>query len=197
MWGIISLKIFVADATKGGVRGSKSQMFSKSFISWVAAIASLAAILAFCGLEAPAQSTAQPATSLVDEVYLAKDDGHGKAGEQVTEFTQSDIPIHCVVLLESAGKATVKMTFVAVAVPGVKPDTKVVSASYTTGENQDRVNFTGRPDGKWTPGRYRVDIFVDGKQGKQLEFNIKQGPPALRSITTFVPPSTPKPQTEQ
>lgn len=109
----------------------------------------------------------------VEEVYLAKDNGEGKAGEQVTEFRTNDIPIHCVVLLDSAVKSTVKMNFVAVSVSGVKPDTKVVTASYTTRDGQNRVNFTGRPDGKWTPGKYRVDIFVDGKIVKNLEFDIR------------------------
>jgi len=109
----------------------------------------------------------------VEEAYLAKDDGQGKPGEQVTEFRTTDIPIHCVILLESRAVATVKMNFVAVSVGGVKEDTKVVTASYTTKEGQNRVNFTGRPDGRWTPGKYRVDIFVDGKITTTLEFNIR------------------------
>ena len=111
----------------------------------------------------------------VEEVYLAKDNGAGKAGEQVAVFGTSDIPIHCVVLLDGVAKVTVKMNFVAVSVAGVKPETKVVTASYTTKENQNRVYFTGKPDGKWTPGKYRVDIFLDGKPAKNIEFEIKGG----------------------
>lgn len=109
----------------------------------------------------------------VEEVYLAKDDGSGKAGEQVTEFRTNDIPIYCVVLLEADASAVVKMNFVAVNVAGVKPETKVVTASYTTKDGQNRVNFTGRPDGNWTPGKYRVDLFLDGKKAKGVEFEIK------------------------
>ena len=112
-------------------------------------------------------------SSGVEEVYLAKDDGEGKAGDQVSAFSTTDIPIYCVVLLESSKATVVKMNFVAVSVSGVKADTKVVTASYTTKESQNRVNFTGRPDGKWTPGKYRVDIFLDGKLAKNLEFAIK------------------------
>ncbi len=114
-----------------------------------------------------------PATPTVEEVYLAKDDGEGHAGEQVTEFSTTDIPIYCVVLLETNGKAVVKMNFVAVKVAGVRPETKVVTASYTTKHGQNRVNFTGRPEGKWVPGKYRVDLFVDGKMAKNVEFEIK------------------------
>ena len=107
----------------------------------------------------------------IEEVYLAKDNGEGKAGEQVTEFTTTDIPIYCVVLLESNAKTVVKMNFVAVSVSGVKPETKVVTASYTTKDGQNRVNFSGRPDGKWTPGKYRVWLTSE---------NLRQDRPGVR-----------------
>lgn len=110
---------------------------------------------------------------VIEEAYLAKDDGEGRAGEQVTEFRTTDMPIYCVVLLDSPVKAVVKMNFVAVSVAGMRPETKVVTASYTTKEGQNRVNFTGRPDGKWPPGKYRVDLFVDGKIAKNVEFEIR------------------------
>jgi hypothetical protein len=190
------IQIFADDATKSAVSGSKSQMLSKGVISLAAAAGSISAILVFCGVAAFAQTGQTSASSVINEVYLAKDDGSGKAGEQVTEFSTGDIPIHCVVLLEAAGAVTVKMNFVAVAVAGVKPDTKVVSASYTTSEKQDRVNFTGRPEGKWIPGRYRVDLFVEGKPQKQVEFNIKATVALPASMTTFVPASKPKPRTK-
>lgn len=127
--------------------------------------------LVFAGPEAIYAQEA-PAPS-VEELYLARDDGKGKAGEQVTEFATTDVPIYCIVLLDNPQKVTVKMNFVAVDVAGMKKDTKVVTASYTTKEGQNRVNFSGRPEGKWPPGRYRVDIFLDGKAAKVLEFDIK------------------------
>jgi hypothetical protein len=143
------------------------------------------------GVYAQADRVAAPA---VEEVYLARDNGKGKAGDQVSEFNTSDVPIYCVVLLETPAKVTVKMNFVAVSVSGVKPDTKVVSASYTTKEGQNRVNFSGRPEDKWTPGTYRVDIFLDDKIVKNVEFEIKNS-----GITTtaakFVPVhGPPKPE---
>lgn len=124
-----------------------------------------------CTCAAAAQSP--PAEPVIEEVYLARDNGEGKPGDQVTEFGPNDIPIHCVVLLGTIGSTLVKMNFVAVNVAGVKLDTKVVTASYKTTEGQNRVNFSGRPDGKWTPGRYRVDLFVNGKLEKTIEFEIK------------------------
>lgn len=145
---------------------------------------------------AMAQSETPP-PSLIEEVYLAKDDGEGKAGEQVTEFRTTDVPIYCVVLLDSGAKTVVKMNFVAVNVAGVKPETKVVTASFTTREGQNRVNFTGRPDGKWTAGRYRVDLYLDGKIAKNVEFEIKGGA-AIGGNTSaakyLIPPEAPKPK---
>ena len=153
------------------------------------------AVLLFCGFAAFAQDASPPVKTAIEDVYLAKDDGSGKAGEQVTEFATSDIPIHCVVLLEAPAVRTVKMNFVAVSVAGVKAETKVVSATYTTNDRQNRVNFTGRPDGKWTPGRYRVDIFLDGKPQRQLEFSIKGTGGGMPAGSKFVqPPEKPKPK---
>ena len=37
----------------------------------------------------------------VDEIFLARDDGNGKAGEAVSRFFTTDIPIYCVVQLAS------------------------------------------------------------------------------------------------
>lgn len=138
---------------------------------------------------APAQSESPAPAPAVEEIYLAKDDGKGRAGEQVTEFTTTDVPIYCVVLLETGEKTVVKMNFVAVSVPGVKPDTKVVTASYTTRDGQNRVNFTGRPDGVWTAGKYRVDLFLDGKLVRNLEFVIRGRPNAIEA--TYLQPARP------
>jgi hypothetical protein len=153
-------------------------------------------VLAFVTLVSPttfAQVVPGSSIAAIEEVYLAKDDGSGQAGEMVTEFRTTDIPIFCVVLLETADKVTVMMNFVAVSVAGVKADTKVVSASYTTTKGQDRVNFTGRPEGKWTPGTYRVDIFLDGKVAKNVEFEIKKDGGNSSAVKFFQPPP-PKPK---
>src|ERR1700742_4217485 len=79
----------------------------------------------------------------VDDIYLAKDDGKGQAGEAATTFRTTDIPIYCIVQLDSTAPATVKMNLVAESVAGVKADTKVVSTSYTTKDGENRVNFNG------------------------------------------------------
>lgn len=136
----------------------------------------------------------------VEEIYLAKDDGQGSAGEAVESFLTSDVPIYCVVLLDSTNAAVVKMNFVAVSVRGVKPETKVLSVSYQTNGKQNRVNFTGRPDGAWIAGTYRIDIFVDNKLAGNRSFEIKKSPsstakplPAVERLVPAKPaPKTPR-----
>jgi hypothetical protein len=115
-----------------------------------------------------------PPKAGVLEIYLAKDDGTGKAGDEATDFVTTDVPIYCVVQLDSALPTTVKMNLVAVAVPGVKAETKVVSTTYTTKNNQDRVNFSGSPAGQWVAGRYRVDIFVGSSAVVSREFAVQK-----------------------
>lgn len=109
----------------------------------------------------------------VKEIYLARDDA-GKASAAVESFTTADVPIHCVVELDSVKIVTVKMNFVAEKVPGVKAETKVISVSYKTDGKQNQVNFTGKPDGRWIAGNYRIDIFIDDAAAASKRFEIKK-----------------------
>jgi hypothetical protein len=130
----------------------------------------------------------------VEEIYLAKDNGEGKAGDAETNFLTSDIPIFCVVQLNSTKPATVKMNFIAVKVAGVKAETKVVSVSFKTNGKQNRVNFTGSPEGAWIAGSYRVDVFVDGKLAGSRELEIQKSATANPAVESFQPKTNAKPK---
>jgi hypothetical protein len=136
-------------------------------------------------------------TVVVEQMFLAKDNGEGKAGDEAESFLTTDVPIYCVVQLNSSKPAIVKMNFVAVSVPGVKAETKVISVSYKTNGKQNRVSFTGKPEGFWTAGSYRIEVFVDDKPGAGKTFEIKKSPlEAQKTVTridNFVPPK-PKPK---
>ena len=132
------------------------------------------------------QATPEAAAGPVEDVYLARDNGEGKAGDMVEGFTTGDARIFCVVVLTGYDPTPVKMLLVAVKVPGVKPESKVVSAAYTTKQGQDRVYFSGSPDGNWVPGTYRIDIFVADKKERSLSFEIK-GTAAPAAATKFAP----------
>ncbi|MFL6467198.1 MAG: hypothetical protein ACJ72Z_04485 [Pyrinomonadaceae bacterium] len=120
-----------------------------------------------------AQEADGSAPPIISEIFLAKANDEGRAGEAAEHFLVTDVPIFCVVKLYAPGVALVKMDFVASKVPGVKPESRIVSTSYTTKENESRVNFSGSPDGLWVAGKYRVDIFIDGKKVRNIEFEIK------------------------
>ena len=143
------------------------------------------------GVHAQVGQPVSVASSGVEEIYLAKDEA-GRTGETVESFLTGDIPIHCVVRLDSAKTANVKMNFVAEKVAGVKPETKVISVSYQTDGKQNQVNFTGRPDGFWIAGNYRIDIYIDDAAAASKRFQIKKltgaaEKPPLERLKNFAP----------
>ena len=150
-------------------------------------------LIALCCAAALGQAP-QPVLPLsnVEDVYLARDDGEGKAGDVTASFSPSDIPIHCVVVLADGLPRAVKMMLFAVRVPGVKPESRVVAAGYNTKEKQDRVYFTGRPDGRWVPGMYRIDIFVEDRKERSVTFEV-EGAATPAAANKFVAPMKERP----
>lgn len=110
----------------------------------------------------------------VKEISLARGDKSGKIGETATVFVTTDVPIYCFVQLSSIDSAVIKMHLVAAQANGLKPETKVVSVSYTTNGKQNMVTFNASPEKLWAAGKYRVDILIDGKPAKSLEFVIQK-----------------------
>lgn len=178
---------FLTQATKISLPLSNHKPTSE-YVMYCSKLAlSFAFVFASCLGAFAQEAEAGPTKAGVLEIYFAKDDGTGKAGEEATSFVTTDVPIYCVVQLDSALPTTVKMNLVAVAVPGVKAETKVVSTTYTTKDNQNRVNFSGRPAGQWVAGRYRVDIFVGSSAVVSREFAVQkviQAKPVVRPSST-------------
>ena len=140
-------------------------------------ILAVSTILIAAAMSASAQTFTAPAAATgIENAFLAKANDDGKAGEPAGVFATDDVPIFCVVRLDSLQAVTVKLVLVAVKVPGVKAGSNVVSISYKTNGMQDRVDFEGRPDGRWVAGSYRADIYLDNKKAKAIDFDI--GTPA-------------------
>lgn len=140
----------------------------------------------FCGLSIFGQNAASAKNTEaagIESVWLARDDGNGKAGEETEVFSPEDIPIYCLVQLNSQKQTVVKMNLIAVGVAGVKPETKVITVSFKTDGKQNRVSFTGRPEKVWVIGKYRIDIFIDGKQSASREFEVRKLPPQTEKKT--------------
>jgi hypothetical protein len=153
-----------------------------------------AVVLSFVGLAQaqPATETPQP---VISEIFLAKANPDGKAGEAAESFLVTDVPIFCVVRMVGPGVVSVKMKLSAVSVRGVEPGEEVVTTSYTTKSNEDRVNFRGRPQGNWVAGRYRVEIFVGDKKVRNIEFDVKAGSAEAAKPTTVKPARKPSKRT--
>jgi hypothetical protein len=159
---------------------SKAHFYGASSLKKICTIlAVLFVFSAFVRAQVPDDTLKQAANDTlkkvkVTEIYLAKDDGSGNAGEESEDFVVTDIPIYCVVQLNSDHPVTVKMNLVAVSVAGVRADTKVVSTSYMTKDKQNRVNFSGKPYGNWVAGKYRADIFVNDSLAASRSFVVQK-----------------------
>ncbi len=140
----------------------------------------------FFGLNAFPQSEETNKNSAVgvEEIALARGDGSGKAGEATDKFITTDFPIFCFIQLDSEKPATVKMILVAVKAIGLKPESKIVTVSYTTQANQNQVNFTASPNGVWAAGDYRAEIYIDGKLAKSRAFIIENSPKEIKKQIT-------------
>lgn len=135
------------------------------------------------------EQSGNAAEFVVEEISLARDDGNGKPGDATDKFITTDRPIHCIIQLNSDKSATVKMNLVAVKANGLKPETKVIVVSYTTKENQNRVNFNASPDGVWAAGIYRADIFINGKLARSQAFTIENSLKEIKKEKPIAPKS--------
>lgn len=151
-------------------------------------------VIAFAAAGTYGQPPEPAEMRVLEDMYLAKDDGSGRAGEIATSFATTDIPIYCVVLLSVGSPVTVKVNLVAVTVAGVKAETRVVSTSFTTKDNQNRVNFTGRPEKSWTDGKYRAEVFINDTLVKRLDFEIRKPVTIVKEALGFQPKQPAKPK---
>ncbi len=146
----------------------------------------------FFGFSAFAQ-TEESAEVKIEEITLWRVDTQGKASEETVGFLTTDKPLLFRIQLNSLKPATVKMVLVAVNVPGIKPETKSVTISFTTNGKQNIVNFRANPESLWIAGKYRADVFINNKPAGNKEFMIEKSPDSTEKQT--VPKTNAKPKT--
>lgn len=148
-------------------------------------------------ISAQTESKTEDAENPVQEISLARDDGSGKPGETAENFNVTDRRIYCIIQLDSEKSVAVKMIFVAAKAERLKPETKIVTVSYTTKENDNGVTFNATPRGVWAAGEYRVDIYIDNKLAKSKKFEIgkatnEASKDKLPAPKSFAPPKKSK-----
>lgn len=101
----------------------------------------------------------------IEKMVLARDDGHGRAGEQVRAFKSSDNPLHCVVKLNK-GKKGLRVHFRWIVVDGDGVKNLMVLDNVCTVLKPEEVqgidNQWRRKTAAWPPGKYRVEAFIEG-----------------------------------
>lgn len=152
----------------------------------------------FFGINASAQEENTDETDNapvgVEQIFLLRDDGAGKAGEEIENFLTTDKVLHFRIQLSSRKPSAVKMILVAADVKGVKPETKSVTVNYKTSGKQNIVNFTATPEDIWLAGKYRADVFIDGKLTEKKEFEIQKSPKEIAGEKQTAPKNEAQPK---
>ena len=110
----------------------------------------------------------------ISTITLARDDGSGSAGEEVTSFKPSDNPMHFVIKLNGSYKGkTVRIVLTAIDA-GPTPNMRAgdeINRKLNSFENSLDAHWTLASD--WPTGNYKVEAYVDGSLDKSLKFRVK------------------------
>jgi hypothetical protein len=132
----------------------------KNYIKIGLAISTLLLALLACSYSA--------STAKISDAEMARDyDG----SDPTTVFAQ-DETFYCVVELTNAPDDTpVKASWVAVEVEGVEANTFIDEAELTTGS--ETLHFELSNNGLWPLGKYKVEIYLNDKLDRTLEFIVQ------------------------
>ncbi len=135
----------------------KSKSFKLVLILSVIALTTLA-----CGFSL---STANFA-----DAFMAKDAG---GAERTTVYAQGDIFYAIVDLANASSDTAVRAVWFATDVQGEQPNTQIDDATTTSGDARLTFNLTNAANTLWPIGKYRVDLYLNDKLEKTLEFEVQ------------------------
>ncbi|MGQ9786259.1 MAG: hypothetical protein ACUVSJ_07350 [Anaerolineae bacterium] len=97
-----------------------------------------------------------------------------RAGTQeTTSFAQDQKTFYCIVQLANAPEDTkLKAVWTAVEVEGEQPNTLIDQTETTAGE-QNQFTFSLTNDRPWPIGKYKVDLYLNDKLDRTLEFEVR------------------------
>jgi hypothetical protein len=112
-------------------------------------------------------------TAHVSSAQLARGYSHGKAVDPTTTFSPSDRVIHLVVVVGNPPDDTrVAATWYAVDAGGSQNE-KLDSAGGTLKNGEDHVDLTLSNTANWPRGQYKVDLMLDDKRDRTLNFEVR------------------------
>lgn len=112
------------------------------------------------------------AASSETTITLAREERDGSISEGRESFNPDDIPVYCYVDLPSDVPTSVKFVVVVVRAVGLRANSNFVTVNFKTEKGQNQVSFTASPKKRWALGKYRVDIYLNGKKASSKPFEI-------------------------
>lgn len=96
-----------------------------------------------------------------------------KSGAQETVAFAPDQTFYCIVNLANAPEDTkLKAVWTAVAVEGVQPNLLIDQTEAVAGD-QNVFTFSLSNDQLWPTGKYKVDLYLNDKLDRTLEFEVR------------------------
>jgi hypothetical protein len=134
--------------------------FPKSYIVVAIAALGLAFLATGCSVNI--------STAHIKSAKMAVD----KEGTQETAVFANNQTFYCIVQLANAPDDTnLKAVWTAVTAEGAAPNTKIDEAQKTSGDGTIVFNMTNNQP--WPVGSYKVDLFLNEKLDRTLEFQVK------------------------
>ncbi len=125
------------------------------------------------GSNTSSSNTPSTATGALTETHMARDDGKGDPGQETNTFDPKDRTIHCVTTLKEAKSGTQMKFSWFIVEAGDRKDEKLSDIDYTTRGLEDVVHghLVARRD--WMPGRYKVEIYVNGNLEQIVTYTVQ------------------------
>lgn len=127
-------------------------------------------------------------TANISDAQMARDP---EGNSPTTTFAQDDVFYAVVTLANAPDDTTVKAVWTAVEAEGVDPNTVIDEAELTSGSGTLQFDLTN--DKLWPAGKYKVDLLLNGKQDRSLEFTVEGEAAAAEPTPTPPPTDTPEP----
>lgn len=108
-------------------------------------------------------------TAHIQEAKMARDD---QGAQPTTTFAPTDTTFFCNVDLANAPDDTkIKAIWTAVQVDGVDPDTLIDQTELTSGSGA--LHFKLTTDSVWPGGKYKVELYLNDKLDRSVEFQVQ------------------------